>query len=375
MCTRNARAGLLAITSILSGCALGPEVLQETHLGYNRAVQRAMSEELLLNIVRVRYLDLPQFLSVGSVSAQYAFEVGAGSELSRSGDVDKAGISPRVGYTDRPTITFVPRDDEGFLEGLATPIEVDTIARLAAGHHEIDRVLLLTTDNINGLASGEGFWRAVELLRSLQQSGELVLGFVETPEVISEVIYEERVSGSDHIAAVRDGLRFRWEGANLWLTGTRVRPTIWLSPRSEAAAELREVLGLEGERNSYLVRPAERIAESDEPSGELSLRTRSCYGTLCFLSKGVDVPEEDVAAGLAARVAEGAGISDLFRVRVSDSRPRAASVAVEHRGRWFWLADADASSRRTFYLAAALLRLELAGASVSHGPLLTLPVN
>ena len=68
-------------------------------------------------------------------------------------------------------------------------------------------------------------------------------------------------------------------------------------------------------------------------------------------------------------------ISDLFRVRVSDSRPRAASVAVEHRGRWFWLADADASSRRTFYLAAALLRLELAGASVSHGPLLTLPVN
>ena len=44
-------------------CSFGPHLLEQGHLGYNEAVKTTADQELLLNIVRLRYLDTIEFLT------------------------------------------------------------------------------------------------------------------------------------------------------------------------------------------------------------------------------------------------------------------------------------------------------------------------
>ena len=68
---------LLVLGLLAASCAsFGPKKLQSSHLNYNKAVQMAQMEEDLLNIVRLRYLDMPVSLKVSSISAQTSFSVG-----------------------------------------------------------------------------------------------------------------------------------------------------------------------------------------------------------------------------------------------------------------------------------------------------------
>ena len=46
-------AGLLPLVPM--GCTNGPELIANSHIDYNKAVRQVMNEELLLNIVSMRY--------------------------------------------------------------------------------------------------------------------------------------------------------------------------------------------------------------------------------------------------------------------------------------------------------------------------------
>jgi hypothetical protein len=66
----------------------------------------------------------------------------------------------------------------------------------------------------------------------------------------------------------------------------------------------------------------------------------------------------------------------LFEVRSSDSwrRPPDAAFSVRHRGRWFYIADGDQTTKSTFLLLANLFTLQ-AGEVDEVKPVLTLPVG
>src|SRR4051794_21066605 len=61
----------LAICLLGAGCGLGPKSLHETRQPYNEAVKLTSEEQLLLNIVRLRYSDNPSSLAVPSIAAQF----------------------------------------------------------------------------------------------------------------------------------------------------------------------------------------------------------------------------------------------------------------------------------------------------------------
>ena len=63
-------------------------------------------------------------------------------------------------------------------------------------------------------------------------------------------------------------------------------------------------------------------------------------------------------------------------MRTSDSllRPSDAAFAVRHRGRWFYIADGDQSTKSTFLLLGNLFTLQ-AGDVEDAKPVLTLPVG
>src|SRR4029077_235931 len=59
------------------GCAFGPKVLELSHGRYNEAVRRVHEEQLLRNLVHMRYNEPPLDLNVSSIAAQYELDGGA----------------------------------------------------------------------------------------------------------------------------------------------------------------------------------------------------------------------------------------------------------------------------------------------------------
>ena len=62
---------LLGLAALSSGCAFGPKALERTHGRYNEAVRHVEEEQVLRNIVHLRYNEAPLNLDVNSITTQY----------------------------------------------------------------------------------------------------------------------------------------------------------------------------------------------------------------------------------------------------------------------------------------------------------------
>ena len=89
---------LIAALSTFTACSMGPSMLQTTHAGYNGAVQKVIEEELLLNIVRMRYLDSPVFLQISSISATFRFSASVGGSYGKDEGSTTALTAPGVSW-------------------------------------------------------------------------------------------------------------------------------------------------------------------------------------------------------------------------------------------------------------------------------------
>src|SRR5260370_2618643 len=75
---------LLAAGACVSGC-VGPNAVRYTRMRYNEVIRDTNDEQLLMNIVRLRYADSPVFIDLPSITSQ--FEVsGRGNYLDRAGN-------------------------------------------------------------------------------------------------------------------------------------------------------------------------------------------------------------------------------------------------------------------------------------------------
>ena len=72
-------AMLLALWGGVSGCALGPRAMESGRLRYNEAVKKTTEQQLLLNIVRLRYGDSPSSLSISTIADQRELNVNVGA--------------------------------------------------------------------------------------------------------------------------------------------------------------------------------------------------------------------------------------------------------------------------------------------------------
>src|SRR5437763_5934009 len=63
----------VACAALGGGCSFGPRALHNDRIRYNEAVKVSSEEQLLLNIVRLRYTDTPSSLGVTSLADQYEY--------------------------------------------------------------------------------------------------------------------------------------------------------------------------------------------------------------------------------------------------------------------------------------------------------------
>jgi hypothetical protein len=137
-------------------------------------------------------------------------------------------------------------------------------------------------------------------------------------------------------------------------------------------------LGLEPNRGRYRIVPG---AGHSEPN-TIGIAPRSLTGSFFYVSQGVEVPQEDLAAGrvTVTRKPDGEEFDwsifgrGLMEIRSSEDRPDDAAVAVLYHDRWFYISDTDIDSKATFSLLMQLFALS-AGETPSTAPILTLPVG
>ena len=67
---------MLIACTFASGCALGPRTIEQSRLQYNEAVKTTSEQQLLLNIVRLRYTDVPSSLALSSIADQRELAAG-----------------------------------------------------------------------------------------------------------------------------------------------------------------------------------------------------------------------------------------------------------------------------------------------------------
>ena len=403
------------LCALLAGCAsIGPEALQQNRLQYNEIVKTTSEEQLLLNIVRLRYTDTPSSLSVSTIAAQFErsqnlsivpFFTAAGADSNRS----YAAVLPQAGVAaaDRPTISLTPLDDQEFTRKLFTPIPLDGIIYLAKTTWPISTVFRLYLENLNWVpnaqtASGPtpriapdfaNFRRGVDALESLQARSRIVFGVEERTETVAGPLPAATVTARDVVEAAKNGYIYRQEdkGGSWTLVKKSQQPVLLIDPAAVDSAEMREVARTFRLKPGLAKYDITQEALSPFPStypaegvASIDLETRSLLQALYYVSHGIEIPPEHTSRGLVTITHDDVGrvfdwqqlTAGLFRVRhvQSEQRPPQAHVAVPYLGYWFYIDRTDQDTKATFSLLMELARLELTG-KTGPGPVLTLPVG
>jgi hypothetical protein len=339
----------------LAGCAaIGPGRVTRDRFDYVGAISDSWKQQMLLNLLKVRYSDAPVFLDVSSVIASYTL----GANISVKGEYAPPGRGDTLGgfgaganIEERPTITFSPLAGEKFARSLMTPLPVSGILYLLQAGFPAENVLRACAISVNGLENAYGgrenartgdprFAELLQALRAAQRAG---------------VIDVRQKSPKDRDAAV------------LVFHPTRETPE---------AARVRELLGIPpGTRELEVVYGAFPASP-----GELAILTRSMLQVMTDFASQIDLPERDAREG-RAHVLESFEARDeklfptFLRVRHGDSAPADAYVAVKYRGVSFWIDDRDEPTKAAFSKLMFMLALTETTGATTGAPVLTVPAR
>ena len=128
------KLGALILLAALTGCTTwGPKTVPGDAFNYSAAIAKSRNDQMLLNIVRVRYTRVPNFLTVSSVIAGYTYQGGIGaSGQTTFGRFDESfvGGGANLSYIERPTITYTPLTGEDISRRLMRTIPSELLFSL-----------------------------------------------------------------------------------------------------------------------------------------------------------------------------------------------------------------------------------------------------
>ncbi|MCG8448381.1 MAG: hypothetical protein MI725_02220 [Pirellulales bacterium] len=395
---------------------------------YNDAVQRTAEEAMLLNLVRLRYRESPEFVAVKGITTQYRFDTTArvgGEIIEFTGNtLDMFG---EVQHRERPTISYTPQQDEEFNSRLMAPINLETIVLLTRSSWATERMLRLCVHNINGLdnaseAGGptpdvppdfEEFKYLSQVIHRLKLRRAIDIATETRLIPLSDSVEIDNVRGEALVSAVDNGYELRHEndGKNMVLLGKQRQAVLRIHPWAMGSDELADVYRLlrlrphlavydmtlatehevkpRMERREIELLPPPADVDQNAPNSrqqletELDIATRSVLEIMYYLSHAVQVPNKDMKCGLVTVTTDHDGnvfdwsrlTGDLLRISVAQRRPKNTAVAVHYRGHWFYIEDRDLQSKATFTLLSQLYNLEIRGGGGANLPILALGIG
>ena len=339
---------LVVLAASLASCtSLGPRTIERDRMDYGLSLNNSIKQQLLGNIVRLRYMEAPIFVDVSSVINQYslsgAVEAGIGFNNSfSSGDTGSLGAAGR--WEDRPTITYSPISGKKFSESLLTPIPPEALFALVQSGWPTDLMFRLTVAKMNGVADADPPMQADPRFREMlsvwtRLRDARVIGLRRSNKDISKAQIVLYVSNVDLDEQTRADLAF-----------------------------LLETLGLEQGVKEFNLSYG---LVADKPD-TVAVLTVSILDMMIDLARQVDAPQEHIDEGRTYPTFVDTGLGGpLFRVQSSLEEPEMPYVAIYERGYWFYIDDRDLMSKRTFGVVQILLSLTDAGEQ-AKGPVVSI---
>ena len=346
---------LLAVISVTGCAAIGPKTISRDRFDYTSAISDSWKNQMLYNLVKIRYGDAPVFLEVASVINQYEVEneVNANFLWSFPPKGNSQGVGGIARYIDRPTITYTPLSGDKFARSLMTPIPPAAILSLLQAGYPVDLVLRLCIHSINGIQNRYGgqararnadpeFYPLLEKMRRIQEAGGIGMR-------VKKIDKEEAVVMFFH---------------------QKVDQKI-----ADDILANRQMLGLDPQSQEYRVVYGS-IPKDDK---EVAILTRSVIEIFTDLASYIEVPDVHVTENRVNRTMADQSVSDipvkpLMQIHSSHEKPADAFVAVPYRDYWFWIDDRDVPSKRMFSFLMFVFTLVETGGK-EGAPVITIPAG
>lgn len=339
----SAKISLILLMIFITGCtSIGPDVLTRDRYQYNTNLQLSNKQEHLLNLVRARYDESAMSVKVSSINGS--------TRLDRNGSISGFINFPPTGpsggtstgstgmsYGDNPVISYSPLDNQTFNKAYLTPLRLRDIGLLVRAGWSIARVFRVTLQsagyNLNAPSSArpttshvpkyKEFLEFVYFLRDLQIDDAI------------ELFYESDGAIEKLTILIRKDYRF--------------------NPKQRHAI-----------RKLHIPLTDNAIVLSNVPQpGKMFVITRSMFGILNYLSKGLIVPPADAKSKALDQTYYPNGkvfdwqlvVRGMMKINYSDTKPGNASVSIPYRGRWYYIDDTDNDSKQTMILLTNILGL------------------
>lgn len=370
---------------ILSSCTgVGPMVLPPDRYGLNQSLQTSDSQQLLLNIVRARYSDSPYFLGISAITSVFNFNVSNSTTLDYNKTIDgnlsfnsltslrnfsntvtklfDFSVAPGSSYSQTPTISYSPLQGEVFTKQLLTPISLDQYFMLTSTAWSAERVMRLTLQSLSDLDNSTGHTYGANHRPEYQEFNRLarLIDEAQQQKIISFTI--EKIDEYFSLNLIFNPDKLHTPEAKQLLAYLKKNPN-----SKDVTFVARNLLSkLKGKGgNSYS-----------------PIMTRSVMGMLIYLSRGVQVPQEDIVNHRVEthRLADGTLFDwtevtrGMICVKSSKTHPLHAVVAVHYRNRWFYIDDNDVDSKQTFALLEEIFALRAGTVQNVQPPLLSLRI-
>lgn len=328
---------LLILLGAIGCSSFGPSTVVPDQFDYAAAIADSEREQLLANLVRLRYSESPTFLRVSSVISSYSrigtVSTTVGINTGTAGD-NTAAVGGRATWMDRPTITYVPISGQQFSQNLLTPITPEYLLGLLQSGWSaevIGRMCIWSINNVDNDSARRlrrrqadpEFVETFELWRRLRQDS--AVGFRNTADT----------TGSSHFYMV-------------------IRPKLSLQSQADIA-RLREILELSPDAQEY------RIVYGIVPemANDIAVLTGSIMDIMLNLAGQFNVPSEHIRDGLTVETFESLATGGIphIDVQFSEAEPEDAFVRILAHGYWFFISQRDQRSKTVFTALQFILTL------------------
>jgi hypothetical protein len=148
---------VLFLGTLLTGCVgRGPDLVSGSGTDYNMVLRQADDQQLLLNLVRMRYRDRAMFLEVSALNTQFSFTNEVNTTIE-TGQVDNLfGLGGKIAVQETPTVSYTPLQGANFVQRVLTPVTIDTLFLLSTSGWSSDRLFRLLVDEMNTVENAAG---------------------------------------------------------------------------------------------------------------------------------------------------------------------------------------------------------------------------
>jgi hypothetical protein len=347
------KAAVIVFCTILAACSsYGPKSMDRDQLDYGNSIGENWKNQMLINIVKMRYVDMPVFVDVGAIVSGYSLSTtvkgNVGINTSFTGG-DSSGLGASGTYTDRPTITYMPKTGDDYLRAILEPVKPKNLLGLVQAGYSSELLFTWAVESINGVQNWTAkasnarpaeaeFVEFVSLLQELQSLGAVGFEIKNDPNSGDQVIFTLNKLGLSESTM-------------------------------EKSRRAGEIIGLQADREQYRVIYAPFKTDPDT----LTIQTRSVLQMLGAMAGFIDIPPE-----LSTHAAPGHNLSTIqnrpFHVLSGKDRPDESFAAVKYNDYWYWIENTDMASKRVFTLMLFITTLtNTKGAQ--KAPVLTIPTN